>query len=238
MAEDIYLARSWDKDKRKISQALARLEDFPSPVWLHIFPEGTRKTNEKLLESQKFAQSRGLQVLQNHLTPRTKGFSFALSETAQRKESFSTVLDLTVIPAKGSEELTFKNILCGKSTSANIFLRKYDVKDIPVDEELSGEWLRQLFLEKDELVSKYYDEDNLENLSKINNVFKTSHTLKPSIWTLVVASVMMVSAPSYFVYILWSASFPVWVAVSLLIAAGLRAMKLLFGATEIKQKKA
>merc|ERR1719347_1994650 len=158
MSEDVYLARSWEKDKGMVSKALESLESFPSPVWLHIFPEGTRKTEEKLRASQEFAISRNLSVLKHHLTPRTKGFSFTISETSTRKGGFSTVLDLTVVPCKITNELSFKNIICGRSTSASIFLRKYDVKDIPDKEEESGEWIRNLFLEKDQIVEKYQEE--------------------------------------------------------------------------------
>ena len=238
LSEDIFLDRSWDRDKEKVSQSLERLESFPSPVWLHIFPEGTRKTEEKLKESQEFAASRGLTVLKNHLTPRTKGFTFTISETSQRQGGFSSILDLTVVPSKGSRDLTFRNILCGKSTSASIFLRKYNIRDVPGDEEGSGEWLRNLFVEKDEIVQKYDEEESLENLISINNVSLTPHDLKAPIWTLYLAFIFLLSSSFFFVWVLSSASPSTWAVAVCLSSLGLYAMKFLFGAAEIKNKSA
>lgn len=43
-----------------------------------LYAEGTRFTKEKQEASVKFAQSKGLPELKEHLLPRTKGFSVGL----------------------------------------------------------------------------------------------------------------------------------------------------------------
>lgn len=43
-----------------------------------LYAEGTRFTKEKQETSVKFAQSKGLPELKEHLLPRTKGFSVGL----------------------------------------------------------------------------------------------------------------------------------------------------------------
>ena len=43
---------------------LRKLAAFPSPVWLFLLPEGTRKTEAKLRASQEWAAGRGLPALQ------------------------------------------------------------------------------------------------------------------------------------------------------------------------------
>jgi lysophosphatidic acid acyltransferase/lysophosphatidylinositol acyltransferase len=64
------------QDKENLSRKLNQLLDFPSPVWILLFPEGTRFSAEKHAASLEFAASRDLPLLQHHLLPRTKGFSF------------------------------------------------------------------------------------------------------------------------------------------------------------------
>jgi len=237
MSEDIYLARSWEKDKAEVSKALEKLEGYPSPVWLHLFPEGTRKTDVKLKASQEFAASRDLPSLKNHLTPRTKGFSFTISETSKREGGFSSILDLTVVPDQSSDELTFKNIMCGKSTKTNIFLRKYDVKSIPTKEEESGEWLMNLFVEKDNLVQSYQESNTLDALTFTNDLSLKPHNLKPNLWTLALGLTINFSVISLISFVLFHASLFTWVISIVLTSVGLHAMKILFGAAEINNKE-
>lgn len=47
-------------------------------VQMLLYAEGTRFTKDKHEASLKFAQSKGLPELQEHLLPRTKGFSIGL----------------------------------------------------------------------------------------------------------------------------------------------------------------
>jgi hypothetical protein len=55
-----------------IQIGLQRLEDFPVPLWLALFVEGTRFTPAKLLAAQEYAAANGLHVPRNVLVPRTK----------------------------------------------------------------------------------------------------------------------------------------------------------------------
>lgn len=55
-----------------IQVGLKRLEDFPVPLWLALFVEGTRFTPAKLLAAQEYAAANGLHVPRNVLVPRTK----------------------------------------------------------------------------------------------------------------------------------------------------------------------
>ena len=49
-----------------------KLKDFPVPFWLALFVEGTRFTQPKLLDAQKYAISKGFDAPKNVLLPRTK----------------------------------------------------------------------------------------------------------------------------------------------------------------------
>ena len=37
----------WDRDEATLRAGLEELQDYPHPVWVLLFPEGTRKTEEK-----------------------------------------------------------------------------------------------------------------------------------------------------------------------------------------------
>ena len=78
-SDTLFLARDWGKDQVVLDDCLGALMDYPDPVWILLFPEGTRFTKDKYLASKKFAESRNLPVLKHHLVPRTKGFSYTIS---------------------------------------------------------------------------------------------------------------------------------------------------------------
>eukprot|EP00091_Calanus_sinicus_P020608 TRINITY_DN5725_c0_g1_i1.p1 TRINITY_DN5725_c0_g1~~TRINITY_DN5725_c0_g1_i1.p1 ORF type:complete len:198 (+),score=30.64 TRINITY_DN5725_c0_g1_i1:138-731(+) len=56
--DDLYIKRNLEKDKNRMQRKLKELTEFPYPVWLHLFPEGTRYTKQKYIASQEFAKSR------------------------------------------------------------------------------------------------------------------------------------------------------------------------------------
>ncbi|XP_023322633.1 1-acyl-sn-glycerol-3-phosphate acyltransferase delta isoform X2 [Eurytemora carolleeae] len=149
-----FLERNWEKDKDNLAYKINQLLDYPSPVWILLFPEGTRFSQEKFAASQKFAAARGLPELQHHLIPRTKGFSFTVSQLDPTR--ISTVYDVTLVAgSENSAPPTLTSAIRGKETVANMYIRKFDLKDIPKDEEGSSAWLMKLFQEKDALKDSY-----------------------------------------------------------------------------------
>merc|ERR1712126_15730 len=213
LSEDIFLARDWAKDRNNVAKAIERLGSYLSPVWLHIFPEGTRRTQEKLKESQKFAESRCLPVLQHHLTPRTKGFTFTVEES----NSIETIIDLTVVKDKDSRSLSFKNILNGKSTRTSIFFRKFNISEIPATEEGASQWIHQLFKEKDDIISKYQGGEIL------SDDFIPYH-LKPPKWTLVLAVVFNLTVLAFLCFLLMYGSTTTLATAAAFVIVGLYAM--------------
>ncbi|KNC70418.1 hypothetical protein SARC_17053, partial [Sphaeroforma arctica JP610] len=45
---------------------------YPLPFWIVLFPEGTRYTEKKHAESQKFCEEKGLPLFNHLLHPRPK----------------------------------------------------------------------------------------------------------------------------------------------------------------------
>ena len=74
MAESILVDRDWQKDKNTIGRAVKALQDFPDPINLLLFAEGTRYSTEKHAIGIDYALKNNLSLLQHHLWPRSKGF--------------------------------------------------------------------------------------------------------------------------------------------------------------------
>ena len=90
LSDFIFLDRNWEKDKTTITKGMHALTSYPSPVWLLLYPEGTRMSPEKLEASQKFAEQRNLPILKHHLIPRLKGFVHIMKNLDTSKVSNSS----------------------------------------------------------------------------------------------------------------------------------------------------
>lgn len=89
----IMMKRNYEKDVNEIKKWLGYFKNHNTPMWLIIYPEGTRFTNEKKATSQKFCEERGLKQLENILYPRSKGFTLSCNEL---KGYVEHIIDLTV----------------------------------------------------------------------------------------------------------------------------------------------
>ena len=85
MSDMIFLKRDWGKDQVTMMNSINKLLDYPSTIWLLLFPEGTRFTKEKHRASLEFAAQSGFPQLEHHLTPRTKGFSYLVENVDREK---------------------------------------------------------------------------------------------------------------------------------------------------------
>jgi 1-acyl-sn-glycerol-3-phosphate acyltransferase len=56
----VYLSRSWTNDSQSLRRMFSGIKNVTEPFWLVSHPEGTRLTSKKLVESNEFAQSKGL----------------------------------------------------------------------------------------------------------------------------------------------------------------------------------
>jgi len=154
MSDMVFLSRAdWETDQKTMIQKLNNLADFPSPVCLLLFPEGTRFTKEKHSASKEFAVKAGLPSLQHHLTPRTKGFSFIMEHVD--RHTFQALYDVTLVEAEESAPFNIASLMSGKSCVGNLFIRRIPLINIPKDKEESALWLHNFFKEKDDLKNSF-----------------------------------------------------------------------------------
>jgi len=151
-SDTLFLARNWSTDQAVLDTCLDTLLDYPDPVWILLFPEGTRFTKEKYLASKKFAEERNLPLLKHHLVPRTKGFTYTISKL--NPEKIRWVFDVT-LACQSSPPPTLTNVLMGRTTSAHMYIRRFKLSDIPKEEKESSKWLSDLYIEKDELIDSF-----------------------------------------------------------------------------------
>lgn len=149
-----YLARNWEKDQAAMTESVNRLADYPHPVWLLLFAEGTRISPEKLEASREFARKRGLPLLRHCLTPRSKGFVHVMQHLNKDKVKYVYDVTLAVHPRDGAPA-TMSNILLGRTTVGEVYIRRFSVDDVPKDSEGATKFLMKLYEDKDALIDSY-----------------------------------------------------------------------------------
>ena len=153
ISDVIYLERNWEKDRQIIAKGVDQLSGYPSPSWLLLFAEGTRKTQDKFLASQEYARKAGIEPFKHLLVPRTKGFVETMKSADPNR--LPAVYDVTVAVSEGNAPATLKSVLTGKKTVAEMYLKRYSTADLPKDEAGLSEFLMERYREKDELLDNY-----------------------------------------------------------------------------------
>ena len=152
-SDTLFLARDWAQDQSTLDKCLVDLQDYPSPVWILLFPEGTRYTKQKYEASRQFAEKKNLPLLKHHLVPRTKGFTYTLSRLDPDK--IGVIYDVT-LGCDTQVAPTLTNVLLGRQTTAHLYIRRLNISEVPRDEAGAAEWLSQLYVEKDALLDNFH----------------------------------------------------------------------------------
>ncbi|XP_037080534.1 1-acyl-sn-glycerol-3-phosphate acyltransferase gamma-like isoform X2 [Pollicipes pollicipes] len=159
----IFLRRKWDDDKEHIDRQLAVLADYPDPVWLLIFCEGTRFTRAKHEASMEVARKKGLPELRNLLLPRTKGFTYSASRL---RGKFAAVYNLTVcFDTENYAEPTLTNMVRGKKILGDMYIERIPMDEVPEDESEAAEFLHKLYRQKDKMLTSYHETGSFTQLS-------------------------------------------------------------------------
>lgn len=152
--EFLLIDRRWKADEHVFDAMLSTFKSVQDPLWLVIFPEGTDYTEEKCLESQKFAEENGLPKLHHVLLPRTKGVQACLEHL---HDSVSAVYDLTVAYSNGCP-LFVEKALGTNPKEVHIHVKRIPISDVPLAENEVGKWLVKEYARKDELLTHFYRE--------------------------------------------------------------------------------
>jgi len=170
----IYVKRGNFK-QRKMESSLEYLKDPKIKSWTVIFPEGTcfGPTEFDLIKkSLKAANDSGLKPLANHLTPRYRGSFLALEKL---RCNLDAIYDVTVVYSGSINEKKERisapqlvDFLLGKSAELHIHIKRISIEDVPQDETDFKLWMHQLFLDKDEIVTRFYRHGHFEKEVKLD----------------------------------------------------------------------
>ncbi|KAL6121562.1 hypothetical protein NUSPORA_01508 [Nucleospora cyclopteri] len=141
LVEFLKLSRNYKEDKQAINEFIERIKLIP--IYLIMFVEGTRITNENKKESTKFCISKGITPFNNVLCPRYKGFELLTS-----KKVFNNVIDVTVIYDTIPSLIYF--IFSPNKFNIQVFCKTYKINQV----KDSKEFLMERFREKDELIGR------------------------------------------------------------------------------------
>ncbi|XP_050419796.1 1-acyl-sn-glycerol-3-phosphate acyltransferase delta-like [Adelges cooleyi] len=177
-SEYLFIQRDLVKDKRTIEVNLKELYEQKDPIWLLLYSEGTRFTEEKKEASQTFARSRGLPELKHHLLPRTKGFSLGLPHI---RHNLPAVYNFQV--AFKGEKPTLINLFNARKIEAHVYMERIPIEQIPNDEKECDKWMYTLYEKKDKMTDSFNNTGDWFKESGVERVegFKT----KPKYYSLI-----------------------------------------------------
>ena len=165
----VFLNRKWDQDQAHFTKKLKGFVESDSPFCLLIFPEGTTINHKALTKSESFALKLGVKPTSRVLLPRVLGLWEAVKAL---DPSLDGIYDLTVGYSDLCEtDEPEKVYTLGKLFYDGISPRQvhYHLSYIPLKEiprgsaDEFGEWLRELYYEKDRLLDEFYKNGNFPN---------------------------------------------------------------------------
>ena len=172
MMNMVFLKRNWFADMETIQKTFQLFSEPASrclPVWIVSFPEGSRITQEKKLESQAFCKANNKKTLNHVLYPRIKGF-VATIQGIRHTSNVQYVYDFTLAfyDSKNgfgaAPSLVDINILGDVSQSQiMVDVKRFALKDLPTTDEGLSLWLQDLFYQKDEYLESFKNKWALEH---------------------------------------------------------------------------
>ncbi|XP_075874807.1 1-acyl-sn-glycerol-3-phosphate acyltransferase epsilon [Nelusetta ayraudi] len=169
----VYVKRSAKFNEKAMVKKLLNQTECGAPMYLVIFPEGTRYNPELknvIADSQAFAAKEGLGVLSHTLTPRMKASHIALQTM---RGHLDAVYDITVA-YEGSLDASrqrkpapsMPEFLCKECPRVHIHFERVDVKEIPAEPVFFRRWLHERFEIKDRLLKNFYESEDADKLTK------------------------------------------------------------------------
>jgi len=152
--DTVFLKRNWARDETGIRSTFSKIIEYKIPIWMTSFPEGTRMSPEKLAKAKDFARQRNLPVLNHVLNPRSLGFTATLTGLSGH---VSAIYSLTI--GYKDEVPSLTKIIRGDIKKVWLHVRRIPIAEIPSEKVQGGQWLRQEFLLKDELLEFFKKND-------------------------------------------------------------------------------
>jgi 1-acyl-sn-glycerol-3-phosphate acyltransferase len=157
----LFLARSWEADRPRIAAWSAAALRHARPMWLLLYPEGTRFTARAAAKSDAAAVAAGVAPLRCELLlPRTRGFSTLADALAPR---FAAVMDCTIAYVGADGALMRWGQLGTSAITAlaagtlplsrvDVHVEMFPFATLPRGDEALGAWLNERWRRKEALL--------------------------------------------------------------------------------------
>jgi lysocardiolipin and lysophospholipid acyltransferase len=192
----MFLDRTFTLDQSRIDKLIDYYADNNN-YQLLLYPEGTDKCPLATARSKKFAEKNDLVHFDYVLHPRTTGFTHILQK--MRKVNYvDYVYDVTVAYGDAIVQSEVDLVTLGVCPrNIHFDIRKINIGDLPNTDEKLNEWLKKLWIEKEERLRKFYAQaQDTRRLDTRPDALTFEHTLHTqfmqfgivAVWTLLTAS--------------------------------------------------
>ena len=131
--------------------SLRTYRDTGSSLWVILFPEGSRLTRDKLLNSQRYARSKNLPVFNQVLLPRFKAFNAVIPVL---RDSLDVICDATLMFEGPKPSLS--TVMSGKAnTTIHIHVASFPMQEMPSTEDELQTWLLDRWRQKESLIEDF-----------------------------------------------------------------------------------
>lgn len=149
----LFVKRDWAEDADTINGVFKRIIDDKIPIWLMLFPEGTRFTPEKLKRADAYAEKAGLKKTSHVLQARTSGF---VASVQALRQHIDAVYDITIAYEEGVP--TLWQYVKGTNRRAHLNVRRIPISEMPESKDELTTWLHESFQRKDSLLEAFYED--------------------------------------------------------------------------------
>ena len=145
----LFVKRDWAKDKDSIKATFQKYIYGRVPVWIMIFPEGTRLKPEKIEQSKRAARKRGLPEMNRVMLPRPKGIHATLVGLDGYLSAF---YDITIDYHGPAPKIV--SFFTRGGYHVTLHSKRYPLSDVPQEESKLSMWLVQRFVEKEDFFNR------------------------------------------------------------------------------------
>mmetsp|Transcript_11406 Transcript_11406/g.15694 ORF Transcript_11406/g.15694 Transcript_11406/m.15694 type:complete len:426 (+) Transcript_11406:25-1302(+) len=217
----VFLQRKREEDIPRMQTVILYLMDIDNDeaLSLFLFPEGTDLSNSNIIKSNQFAQDHKLPEMSYVLYPKPAGFSVCLDQllvnnsysnpTNNSRHNANVIIhDITIAyrDFKPGVRTVEKSIINGEfPTEIHLWVDRYDAaRDVPLDSVKRNEWLRSLFLSKEQRLKSFYNDEAAVGQAPASwpPVLMTSSEV--SVWQRLYAVVVVLGWTSAWLLLMWN----------------------------------
>jgi 1-acyl-sn-glycerol-3-phosphate acyltransferase len=143
----IFLKRRWALDRNYMVKRLTRFYEEDIPLWLVIFPEGTRATPKKIKRAQQTQRRAQRPILKHVLPPHARGLYQSLTSL---DDHLPTMYDITI--TYQGRAPTLQDMLRGEPVRVAVTVERLSTACIPRDFRSCQKWLEARYIAKDQLL--------------------------------------------------------------------------------------